>query len=147
MGVQGAPVAPTAAGPANPTAFWLSLAGLIVQGLTGLMTLGMFSAFSGFGMRGFYGGMMGGYFSGAWNTFAWVWMIAAAVTLILGVLGVIWMNSPALSKVRVGSVLVLLAAVAAAPMMWGLWIGSILMVVGAVMGCPRLPEAPRLFRR
>ncbi len=138
-------VAQTTLAPVNPAAFWLSVAGLVVQGLAALTILTMRSAFSGFGMMGYYGGMMGGYYGGGWGGFLGVWVVVAAAGLVLGILGVLWMSSKDLRTVRNGSVLVLIAAVVAFPMMWGFWIGSILMVVGALMGLtagPAYPGAP-----
>lgn len=65
---------------------------------------------------------------------AGVWLVVEAVALVLGVLGLVWMNSSSLGKVRNGSMLLLVVAVVAFPTMWGFWVGSILMFVGAVMG-------------
>ena len=88
-------------------------------------------------MMGYYGGMMGGYY-GTYGTgwYGWMglWLVVAVVAVALGILGVVWMNSNSIGRVRNGSVLVLIAAVVAFPMMWGFWIGSVLMFVGAVMG-------------
>ncbi|MDV3293128.1 MAG: hypothetical protein LYZ70_02550 [Nitrososphaerales archaeon] len=121
--------------PANPTAFWLSLAGFVIQGVAAVMVVTMFSFFSGFGgMMGYYGGMMGGYCGTGWYGLAGVWLVVEAVALVLGVLGLVWMNSSSLGKVRNGSMLLLVVAVVAFPTMWGFWVGSILMFVGAVMG-------------
>ncbi len=126
-------------GPSNPAAFWLSLAGLAIQGVAALMVVTFYSVYPRFGygmfgMMGGYGGMMGPYFGAGWYGWTWVWVAVAAVALILGVLGVIWMSSPESGKVRSGSVLVLVAAVGAFPTMWGFWIGSVLMFVGAILG-------------
>ncbi len=126
-------------GRANPAAFWLSAAGLGIQALAVLMIVTMFGAFpaygSGmFGMMGFYGGMMGQYYGSGAYGWAWVWMAVALVAIAVGAVGVLLMNSEDTGKQRGGAVLVLFAAVFAFPTMWGLWIGSILMLIGAVMG-------------
>jgi hypothetical protein len=130
--------------PANPAAFWLSLAGLAIQGISTVMIAAMYPLFQGFrGMMGYYGGMMGGYY-GAYSTGWYGWMglslVVAVVALVLGILGVVWMNSSIIGRVRNGSVLVLIAAVVAFPTMWGFWIGSVLMFVGAVMGLATNPN-------
>lgn len=74
----------------------------------------------------YYG--VGGYGSSAF------WFAASLVALAFGVLGVFWMKSNLVATVRKGSVLVLVAAIAGFLVMWGFWIGAILMFLGGVVG-------------
>jgi len=121
-------------GAANPPAFWLSLAGVVIQALAGVVIATMFSAFSGFaGMMGPYG-MMGGFYGGSWQWMTGAWLFVGAIALALGVLGLLWMNSSRIGNVRNGSILVLVAAIMTFPMVWGFGVGSILMIVGAILG-------------
>jgi hypothetical protein len=123
-------------------AFWLALAGLVVQGLAATMLLTMapyISRFSGMmgyygGMMGYYGGMMGGYYGAGVNGFMWGWAGLEIVALALGILGVWLMSSVTIDKVRMGSVVVLVAAVLGFPSMFGFWFGPVLMFIGAILG-------------
>ncbi len=135
-------------GGANSTAFWLSVAGLAVQGLALILTATMYSAFSGFGagmfgMMGYYGGMMGPYYGTGWYGATWVWLAFALAAVAVGVLGVALMNTRDAGRLRGGAVLVLLSAVLAFPTMWGFWIGSTLMFIGAVMGLATTESRPQ----
>ena len=128
--------------PINPAGFWLSVAGLIVQGVSAVMIVVMFSAFGPFGMMGqYYGGMMGSYYGGAswFGWMAWIWLAITAVVIGLGVMGVLWMNSADVNKFRSGAIVLLVAAIVAFPTMWGFGIGSILMFVGAILGLTTTP--------
>lgn len=62
------------------------------------------------------------------------------VVMILGVLGVIWMNSINLSRVRAGSIMVLIASLIAFPTMFGFMIGSLLMLIGSTLGLTWQPR-------
>lgn len=128
--------------PINPTAFWLSVTGLIFQGVSAAMIIVMFSAFGPFGMMGpYYGGMMGTYYAGT-SWFGWmagIWLAITAVVIGLGVTGVLWMNSADVNKFRSGAIVLLVAAIVAFPTMWGFGIGSILMFVGAILGLTITP--------
>ncbi|HEV2137718.1 MAG TPA: hypothetical protein VGR53_02650 [Nitrososphaerales archaeon] len=133
-GINGSGATNVALGTANPVAFWLSLAGVVIQGLAAIMIVTMFTVFSGFVgmMRPF--NMMGGYYGGSWQWMAGAWLFVGAITLALGVLGLLWMNSSRVGNVKNGSILVLVGAIIAFPMAWGFGIGSILMLVGAILG-------------
>lgn len=129
----------TGVGQANPAAFWLSVSGLAVQALAFVMIATVYGTVSGlgygmFGMMGYYGVMMGPYFG-----LEGLWLGAALVAFALGTLGVFWMNTNNQRRLRNGGVLVLLAAVFAFPEMWGFWIGSILMFVGAMLALATSP--------
>ncbi|MEM3386800.1 MAG: hypothetical protein QXN08_03915, partial [Nitrososphaerales archaeon] len=63
-----------------------------------------------------------------------VWIAVAALLLCLGVLGVLWMNTTDVEKVRAGATLVLVASIIAFPTMFGFLIGSLLMFIGGVLG-------------
>jgi len=130
-------------------AFTLSVVGLAIQGVAGVLWVYMISFFSnngdyfGFGMMGpwmmFGGGApwMFGY-SPFWFAF---FIIFAAVEITLGVLGVLWMNTANMSRIRTGSVLVLIASIIAFPTMWGFIIGSLLMLIGSILGLTWQPRS------
>lgn len=130
----------------RPTAaFALSVAGLAFQALGGLMVVYAVSywpsnGYSGFGMMGpwmmFGGPWTYGFYSGWFPIF----VIFAAAVIALGVLGALWMNTSSLSKVRTGSILVLVAAIIAFPTMFGFMIGSLLMFVGSILGLTWQPR-------
>lgn len=100
----------------------------------------MYPVFSTFGgMMGFYPGMMGGY--GGWYGLTWWWILLGAIALAIGIVGVGFMSSARARNARNGAVLVLVAAILAFPVMWGFWIGSILMFIGALMGLVSAQQA------
>jgi len=129
--------------------FTLSLVGLIVQFIaaivTGAASLGMFQAF---GMTGMMRGMMGTYYNGGsgmmgsytpwmmsgWGGFTWMWIPLLAVTLGVAVVGVFMMSHSEVSSFRTGSVLVLVASLLAFPTAWGFFAGSLLMLIGSILG-------------
>lgn len=120
---------------ASPTAYWLSVVGLIFQGISALMIASMFLFF------GPFTGMMGSYARMPW--FGWmsgVWLIILAVVIGLGIFGLMWMGSRVAEKIRGGAIIVLIAAVISFPTMWGFGIGSILMLVGAILGLTTTPR-------
>lgn len=95
----------------------------------------------------FWNGMMGPWmmFGGPWiSGFYSNWFpffaILAGVVIVLGLFGVLWMNTTFLSRVRTGSILVLIAAVIAFPTMFGFMIGSLLMLIGSVLGLTWQPR-------
>jgi hypothetical protein len=138
----------TAAGENRPVAaFTLAAVGLAFQIIGGLLFAYMISSYSQFGGFG-WPGMMG-----PWMMFGgWPWMfgfspfwfaffiIFAAAEITLGVLGVLWMNNANLSKIRTGSVFVLIASIIAFPTMWGFMIGSLLMLIGSILGLTWQPQ-------
>lgn len=123
----------------KPTAaFTLSSIGLVFQVLGGLM-LAYFASYGpaygfGFGMMGPW--MMFGwpFVSGYFSYWFPLFVTLSAAEIALGVLGVVWLNTAALSKVRTGSVLVLVASIIAFPTMFGFMIGSLLMLIGSILG-------------
>ena len=129
----------------RPTsAFALSAIGLAFQALGGLfLSYAIFYpppyGFSGAGMMG------------PWMMFAGPWMIGysyrfpllailGGVEIALGALGALWMNSPNLSKIHSGSTLVLVASIIAFPTMFGFMIGSLLMLIGSILGLTWQPR-------
>jgi hypothetical protein len=131
----------------RPTAaITLSVAGLALQALGGLFlayAVSYYSSSYGSLWSGFIGPCMA--FWGPW-TFGFysywfaLFAILAAVEIALGVLGVLWMNGTGLSKIRVGSVLVLIASIIAFPTMFGFIVGSLLMLVGSILGLTWVPR-------
>ena len=128
-------------------AFTLSGVGLAFQGIGGLLLVYIVSfSSSNYGYFGF--GMMG-----PWMMFGgWPWMfgfspfwfvffiIFAAVEIAFAVMGVLWMNTANIGKIRTGSVFVLVASIIAFPTMWGFMIGSLLMLVGSILGLTWQPQ-------
>ena len=128
-------------------AYTLSLVGLAFQVIAGVFFAYAISYWQPEGFGGY--GMMGPWmmFAGPW-AFGFIsfpfYIVIAAIELSLGLLGILWMNNTDLSKVRTGSVLVLVASVIAFPTMFGFMIGSLLMLVGSILGLtwqPRLIQA------
>jgi len=66
--------------------------------------------------------------------------ILAGIEIALGVLGVLWMNTANMSKVQTGSVFVLIASIIAFPTMFGFMIGSLLMLIGSILGLTWQPR-------
>ena len=128
------------------TAFTLSLVGLVFQALGGLMVAYAASYWASYGSFG--PGMMGPWmmFGGPWmfGSYAYwfpLFVVFAAAVMVLGVLGVLWMNTASLSRVRTGSTMVLVASIIAFPTMFGFMIGSLLMLVGSILGLTWRPQA------
>ncbi len=102
-----------------------------------------------FGTYGYgnMGGMMGGYYSGTgmmngyspwgmsgWGAYTWLWIPLLVASIALSGFGVFLMNSARLSDLRMGSVLVIVAAVLAFPTAFGFVIGSLLLLLGGILG-------------
>ncbi len=66
--------------------------------------------------------------------------IFGGLEIVLGVLGVLWMNTRNLSKIRTGSTLVLVASIIAFPTMFGFMVGSLLMLIGSILGLTWQPR-------
>ncbi len=139
--------------------FALSLVGLIVQFIAALVigaaALGMFQAFGTTGSM--MGGMMGTYYSGSgmmgsyspwlmsgWGGFTWMWIPLLAVTLGVAVVGVFMMSRSEVNSFRTGSVLVLIASLLAFPTAWGFFAGSLLMLIGSILGLTWSPVAQKI---
>ncbi len=130
----------------NPTAFGLSLAGLLAQIAALVWTFLMltFYANQGYYNWGFMGGMMGGYYGGMMGWYnspgmmsGWVggiWLLVASLIIVLGAIGVLKLRSSSRSTVTTGSILVLIVALIAYPTMWGFFAGSLLMAAGGIVG-------------
>jgi len=115
-------------------AFTLALIGLALQVVAAVfLASAIFYGWTGgsWGMMGpwmMMGPWLAGFFSSPLS------LVFTAMVIGLGVLGVIWMNAPDLSKVRTGSTLVLVASIIAFPTMFGFMVGSLLMFIGAILG-------------
>jgi hypothetical protein len=84
---------------------------------------------------GYYGGMMGSYYPAGFGLMAGAWFVSIVLAIALGVIGVIWLSWGNLGyRVTVGSILVIIAAVIAFPTMLGFGIGSVLLLVGGILG-------------
>lgn len=129
-------------------AFTLSLVGLTLQAVGAMFFIyGMFYGWSG-GSWG-TGMTMGPWMmmGGPWSVgFGWSPFTSAfsVVVIALGVVGVLWMNTGELSRVRTGSTLVLVASIIAFPTMFGFMLGSLLMFVGGILGLTWQPIATKV---
>jgi hypothetical protein len=140
--------------------FTLSLVGLIVQFIAALVigaaALGMFQAFGTTGSM--MGGMMGTYYSGSgmmgsyspwlmsgwgWGGLTWMWIPLLTATLGVAVVGVFMMSRSEVNSFRTGSVLVLIASLLAFPTAWGFFAGSLLMLIGSILGLTWTPVAQK----
>jgi len=129
-------------------AFTLSLIGLVLQAVRALFFAS--AILYGWG-GGFWGSrvmmgpwmMMGGPWSAGffWSPFS---AVLAAAVIGLSVLGVLWMNTTDLSRVRTGSTLVLVASIIAFPTMFGFMLGSLLMLIGGILGLTWQPVATKV---
>lgn len=128
-------------------AFALSLVGLILQAFgalffTTMMLYGWGSSFWGPGM------MMGPWMmvGAPWSAgFGW-WSFAAVLSVVvvaLGLMGILWINTGEPKRVQTGSILVLVASIIAFPTMFGFIIGSLLMLVGAILGLTWQPPTAK----
>jgi len=125
-------------------AFTLSIIGLALQAVRA--TFFTYMMFYGWGFGSWGPGMMMGpmMMGGPWSAgLLWPPLSAAfaLVVMALGVLGVLWMNTADLSRVRAGSTLVLIASIIAFPTMFGFMLGSLLMLVGGILGLTWQPVA------
>ncbi len=139
------------------TAFTLSLVGFAIQIVAALLIvaagLGVFEAYGRTG--GMMGGMMGSYsgngvgfmssyspwMMSGWGVYAWAWIPILAITLTISGIGLFMMNGVGVDSVRTGSILVLVGAVLAFPTVWGFIAGSLLMLVGGIIGLTWSPDA------
>ena len=101
-------------------------------------------------MGTYYGsgsGMMGSYspwlMSGL-GGFTWMWIPMLAVTLGVAVVGVFMMSRSEVSSFRTGSVLVLIASLLAFPTAWGFFAGSLLMLIGSILGLTWSPVSQKI---
>ncbi len=113
-------------------AFTLSVIGIALQVVAGIFMIStmLYTPFSG-------PWMMWGEMS---SSLTWsgggaeMWTVLATMMALVGILGVLWMNSSHPYRVRTGATLVLIAAVLAFPTMWGFMVGSLLMFIGGTLG-------------
>lgn len=125
---------------ANPAAFIVSVIGLAVQGLSGLIIWGAVSLATAFynllpaSVIGEWSINGGPFIPGA------AWPIVGALTaytvgvFALGLLGVVLLRRGYANDIRLGAAFVLASAILAATTGWGLLLGSALMITGAVVG-------------
>jgi len=122
----------------------LSAVGLAFQALAGSFALA-FSALwlgrgyrygYGYGYRGFYmmGPWMMGYFGYPIYPYTALYAALVAVVIAVGLAGVALMASRDRERRMAGSVLVIVASVIAFPTMFGFIVGSLLMLVGGLLG-------------
>ncbi len=123
----------------------ISSVGLALQALAGILALWYWSWYR----RGpFFMGpwMMGGYYGAPpgygprpiYAPYPVLYAALVAVVLVLGAIGVAMMGSDQPERSRIGAVLTIVAAVIAFPTMFGLIVGSLLMLIGGVLGLVEL---------
>jgi hypothetical protein len=118
----------------------LSAVGLAFQALAGSLALAFSALWLGrgywYGYRGFY--MMGpgmmGYFGYPFYPYTALYAALVAVVIAVGLAGVALMASRDRERRMAGSVLVIVASVIAFPTMFGFIVGSLLMLVGGLLG-------------
>lgn len=120
----------------------LSVVGIGLQVLAAVliapMGLWMWNAWSRMmSMMGAHGGMLFLPFNTGWIA---GWIGLAGVVIVASIVGIFWMNSSDLERVRTGSALVLIASLLAFPTIWGFFVGSLLMFIGAILGLTWLPR-------
>jgi len=123
-------------------ALTISIIGLALQALGAMFFTSMM--LYGWGFLWGRSMMMGPWMMGGWpGAFLWapIFVVFTVAVVAIGVMGVVWMNSSSLSRVRTGSTLVLVTAVISFPTMFGLVIGSLLMLIGGILGLTWQPTA------
>ncbi|HEY4822960.1 MAG TPA: hypothetical protein VIH83_04665 [Candidatus Bathyarchaeia archaeon] len=127
------------------SAFTLALIGLVLQMLAAVFLAS--AMFYGWTSGSWSPGMMGPWMMvGPWSAgFFWSPLSLALTAMVigLGVLGALWMNTSDLSRLRTGSTLVLIASVIAFPTMFGFMVGSLLMLIGGILGLTWQPATPK----
>jgi len=137
----------TLTGEDKPTvAFALSIAGAALQTVAAI-GVGLLMAFFGgsfpwWGWRRWWEGV-GQVGWTQWSIIVLIWVALAAVILVLSFWGASWINSGDPSRVRSGSVIVLVAGLIAFPTLWGFGVGSLLMIAAAIIGLAWKPRAAR----
>jgi hypothetical protein len=117
-------------------AFTLSLIGLALQ-VVGAMFLVSIFAYPRIPTWGWSGMMMPWMMWGWWSVAPFwyaVLTVLSAIVIVLGAVGVLWMNTADPGRVREGATLVLIASIIAFPTMFGFVIGSLLMFIGGLLG-------------
>ena len=111
----------------------LGLIGAIFHLIGGLAFIFVGTLFAGFGLGGFPPDtplVIPGGFAGI----GFALIAAAVIFIILAFLGAFWMYSGDKTRTTYGGVLTLIVAIIALPTLWGLFIGSLLGFIGAILG-------------
>lgn len=111
----------------NPAAFLLAATGLIVQVITALVIFGPILV--------------------SLNSEALLAVTYTSVVILLGLAGVYWLNSKSSGMIKFGSLLLLCSAVMAVTTIWGYFIGSFLMVTGAIAAVSTIRAELRIPQR
>ncbi|MGC8593721.1 MAG: hypothetical protein ACP5LF_05500 [Nitrososphaeria archaeon] len=125
------------------TALTLSLIGVAFQAFAWIFLM-LFRGFwfaRAYAYPGPYMGMM--YFSA--YGFSWFpfYTFLGFIVLALGITGIWLLSSGEKDKATVGSVLIIAGSVMAFPTMFGFMVGSLLMLIGGIMGLTLEPEVNR----
>lgn len=123
-------------------AYTVSMLGVVLQvvSIIFMTYMSFYAPFAGYSPMG-PGMMMGpsmmGAFASGWGPFG---ALLGVVVIALGVVGVLWMNSVDITRVRTGATLVLIASIIALSTMFGFGIGALLMLVGGILGLTWQPS-------
>ena len=128
----------------RPTAaFTLILIGLVVQVVIALYVVYVVFIFSsvGWGWIGIPHMMPAIIMGWFWPMgFAWFVLSLLVAVIALGVWGLLWVYTTDPMKVRTGGALALAAAILAFPTMFGFLVGSLIMLIGAVLALSWQPS-------
>ncbi len=75
------------------------------------------------------------------------WLLLAAIIICLGIFGSLLMNSSNQTKVRAGSVAILISSLLSSLIGWGFIVGSLLMFTGGFLGVAWSPTSNPSIRR
>ena len=114
-------------------AFVLGLIGAIFHLIGGLAFIFIGTLFAGFGLGGLIPDAPPGS-EGALVGLGFALIAVALIFIILAFLGAFWMYSGDKRRTMYGGVLTLIIAIIAFPTLWGLFIGSLLGFIGAILG-------------
>jgi len=114
-------------------AFVLGLIGAIFHLIGGLAFIFIGTLFAGFGFAGLIPDAPPGS-QGLLAGIGFALIAVAVIFIILAFLGAVWMYSGDKRKTTYGGILTLIIAIIAFPTLWGLFIGSLLGFIGAILG-------------
>ena len=122
--------------------YWVSIAGLVVQAVSAVVLFTSMFLISElyaylppavFDQWNVWNGLIHGpEFSGFTVIFSLLLAYTAAI-IALSALGAHWMRSQDISKIRFGTLIVLVSAILSVTTIWGMFLGSSMMVVGSIV--------------
>ncbi len=115
-------------------AFVLGLIGAIFHLIGGLAFIFIGTLFAGFGLGGLIPPDAPPGSQGLLAGIGFALIAVAVIFIILAFLGAFWMYSGDKRRTTYGGILTLIIAIIAFPTLWGLFIGSLLGFIGAILG-------------